>query len=605
VPRSRAGLLRRFPPLLAVLAALLIAVFVLPSSLSLHQANPTETEQFAPVPPSLHQAAQQVGNLSSLSLGLSPSLSNDGAGGNGPGGTGGSGTALAATPPTPPTPGGSGAEPDEYPCVGDRQTADPLSPPCVAYYNGNNGGSTYQGVTAKQVTVLIYVDPDDTATGTDDGEENETIYSGQYFDLSSQTAASPRTRDYARWMQYFNYHYATYNRHVNFWLYFSTCESGCSSGSPTAQTRESDAASNFAKLHPFAVITSSAQEFVGSYESYLAAKGVLVFGSQYMNDNSFYESYPAHIWDYLPTVQRQAEAFSSYVCDKVVHQPVVDSGNPGMQGKPRVLGLLTTTDQDFPEVIEYGALIKSEIQACGGVFRATGTFPVSNDAVPTTASPYAAQNMSTFLEDGVTTIIWAGGYENTQSTVAQSLDYFPEWIVAGDGENDRDSTASLEDPGEWQHAWMVTYETAYPAPDHQICYQAIRSVAPSIGGDADWACSTDAQYQDLRQLFTGIQVAGPELNPASIDEGFHAIPPIASTNPQVPACYYLVDDYTCTKDSVVEHWDPNVYATVDGSGVKGCYLMLSDGQRTIDGDAWPSGNIDAQYRPGDICNNYA
>src|SRR5437660_234977 len=34
-----------------------------------------------------------------------------------------------------------------YACVNGHQTADPLSPPCVASFSGDNGGATYQGVS--------------------------------------------------------------------------------------------------------------------------------------------------------------------------------------------------------------------------------------------------------------------------------------------------------------------------------------------------------------------------------------------------------------------------------------------------------------------------
>ena len=42
---------RKYPPLLALAVALLIALTVLPSSLNLPQSNPTETLEYAPVPP--------------------------------------------------------------------------------------------------------------------------------------------------------------------------------------------------------------------------------------------------------------------------------------------------------------------------------------------------------------------------------------------------------------------------------------------------------------------------------------------------------------------------------------------------------------------------
>ncbi|HEX9890000.1 MAG TPA: hypothetical protein VGA69_11015, partial [Nitriliruptorales bacterium] len=42
---------RRYPPLLGVLLATVMAVAVLPSALNVPQSNPTQTLEFAPVPP--------------------------------------------------------------------------------------------------------------------------------------------------------------------------------------------------------------------------------------------------------------------------------------------------------------------------------------------------------------------------------------------------------------------------------------------------------------------------------------------------------------------------------------------------------------------------
>ena len=45
-------------------------------------------------------------------------------------------------------------------CVGKppRQTEDPLAPPCVASFAGDNFGVTYQGVTKDEISVLFYFD---------------------------------------------------------------------------------------------------------------------------------------------------------------------------------------------------------------------------------------------------------------------------------------------------------------------------------------------------------------------------------------------------------------------------------------------------------------
>src|SRR5437764_1079832 len=98
---------------------------------------------------------------------------------------------------------------------------------------------------------------------------------------------------------------------------------------------------------------------------------------------------------------------------------------------------------------------------------------------------------------------------------------------------------------------MSTILDSPRCPTSRTCCEASRSVDSSTSlSDADvsqYACALI--YPHLRQLFTGIQVAGPQLTPQAMDEGFHAIPPHPSDVPTEPACFYGQHEYTCVKDS--------------------------------------------------------
>src|SRR4051812_32924222 len=140
---------RRYGPLAPVAIAFTLAAFVLPSALTLPQTNPTQTLEYAPVPPTDDSDSPPQGNLGSLGLGTTATES----------GVGGSVNAVGG-PPVAPVASGLGARPRTKHCVGTppRQTDDPLAPPCVAYFTGDNGGATTRGVTAQEVRVLVYAD---------------------------------------------------------------------------------------------------------------------------------------------------------------------------------------------------------------------------------------------------------------------------------------------------------------------------------------------------------------------------------------------------------------------------------------------------------------
>src|SRR4051812_7384113 len=66
----------RYPPLLTMLVALMLALFVPPSGLPLPQPTPSQTLEYAPFPPS-DDANPPAGNVATLGLGSSSSVAGD------------------------------------------------------------------------------------------------------------------------------------------------------------------------------------------------------------------------------------------------------------------------------------------------------------------------------------------------------------------------------------------------------------------------------------------------------------------------------------------------------------------------------------------------
>jgi len=600
--RAAASPSRRYPPLLIAVAATVVAVLILPSSLKLQQANPSETEQFAPVPPSDHPQANPVGNLTSLSLGSSSTLGLDGTGGTGPGGSGLSQQAPdaggLALPPVP----GAGTIPTEYDCVGDppRQTEDVMSPPCVAYYHGNNGGATTQGVTATTIRVILYDNDPQSIVG---GEGVQTPPFGSCVDLSKPPTTNEYWAQGARiWQLYFNYRYATYNRRVLFTICYAT-----NAMSPVAT--QADAAEEYARYKPFAdVILSGTLGSLGDvYVAAMAPHGVLSFGLGTELPVTDYTDYPGYVWTYQATLNLHAQQYASFVCSKVVGHPVSFGGNDTSSdkrlhnGQPRRLGILSTSDAAWPTDQEFAKLVTNDIRACGGDVVATAEFPVAGYLEPSDPSELtsADANMARFQQAGVTTIIWAEGLdEATDSIAAATLGYVPEWVLAGDGLIDDLVSSKYQNGTELGHFWATTANPLLGNFDTQPCYVAEHLTDPGLAyDDSTVPC---LEYEGLRQMFTGIQVAGPDLTPQSIDEGFHAIPSRVQATPQVPACFYLVNDYSCVKDAAAIWYDSSAISSY--SSTPGCWREANGGARYQAGQ-WPAGDVMTMKHPDDPCTN--
>ncbi|HEX9889333.1 MAG TPA: hypothetical protein VGA69_07630 [Nitriliruptorales bacterium] len=601
--RARGDWARRYAPLSGALVAVLLAVLVLPSALNVPQSNPTQTLEFAPIPPDdQDQPPPDTSNLESLSLGSSSSVIGDSRGGDGVG---------SDLPPPPQVPEGAGDKPVTKRCVGNppRQTEDPLAPPCVAHFAGDNGGATYMGVQADQIRVLFYWDGGFSDAVTSRGQEARPL--DECIDLV-ETPPDPDEHVYLRELRnlqlYFNARYQTYDRTVHFVLCFDP------TGTATPETRRADAALHLQNQRPFAVMPY-ASTFVDDYLEPMAAAGALVFAAPGGQRESYFQRYPGHIWGYLPSLEEQARLYSDYVCTQVVPYPVSFAGDGIEPGGDRVLGLLRSGDETLPKYMAFAALAKQEIEACGGEFEDERSFPVAESTSGTDAAnrpgtnnnTAAIANMQSFQQSGVTTVIWPQGMEAQHSRAAGRTGYEPEWVVAGDGFHDGFWNAQDQDQNVWhEHAWVVSPALLQGPVAEGPCYAAIMEANPD-SQDAAFVCAFYTWYEDLRQLFTGIQVAGPRLMPETVDKGFHAIPAIPSSDPSVPACFYRPGDYTCVKDGVAMWWDRDGRVpTAAGTDPRrpGCWRMVEGGLRHFAGD-WPAHDVPTAVRPDDPCNGYA
>jgi hypothetical protein len=322
---------------------------------------------------------------------------------------------------------------------------------------------------------------------------------------------------------------------------------------------------------------------------------VLNFGSFASRDADFFTRFPKLVWGYLPSLEEQARVFSGYVCTKVAGKPV-QSGGAAHRGQKRVYGLWSTSDPGRPELQALAEEVERRVADCGVTLAAKRTFPSAGFVQDNRYSPrYASEAVAEFEAKGVTTVIWPGGLETNLTKQSASAGYQPEFILLGDGVIETENSGKFQDRTVFDGAKVVTPQVLIANIRTAQCYLAYKEVSPDA---YDLEVQTDAcaMYANLRQLFTGIQVAGPRLGPTSVDAGFHAIPAIRSPRPDVPACFYNRDDYTCVKDAIVEHWDR------DGN-TDGCFRVTEGGRRYF-AEVWPAGNINDQERSDDPCNEY-
>ncbi|MHB8510258.1 MAG: hypothetical protein ACYDGR_16705 [Candidatus Dormibacteria bacterium] len=248
----RPGWARRLPPLVMGALALALMIAILPSSLHLPITGPGSQAEVAPVP---GQGNTQA-NLSQLGLADSGTV----------GGAGESAVADAGSPPTPAVdivgglPPGTNKVAQQAACVGNpaRQTEDPLSPPCVPFWQGDNGGVTSKGVTRSAITIILA----DARYGHD----------GDVYSDPPKTNDSPIDTTTRLLLRYFQSRFQTYGRTVR--LIMDRGPGQGTAGNPInfSATDQRD--------HPFAVITHST-DTDPNYISNAIKSGTMVFAGTY------------------------------------------------------------------------------------------------------------------------------------------------------------------------------------------------------------------------------------------------------------------------------------------------------------------------------------
>jgi hypothetical protein len=577
---------RKYPPLVALIIGVVIALAILPSALNLPQSNPQETVEYAPVPPN-DDSNNNNGNMSGLGLAGSASIGTE--------------FSVDDAPPARPTSGPPGHPRNaEIQCFGKnppRQTEDRLAPPCVAYFGSDNFGATYQGVTRDEIRVLFYLDGGILYVGGSD-PSTQGAPSSKCFDLFERP--DPKKTEHLTvkalrtWQTYFNSRFQTYRRKVHLYV--------CFSGGSTPENRRQDAQKHFNDIKPFATVLDLTEGSEDDYIRTMARKGVLNFGSFSVRPASLFQDFGKMIWSFLPSVEQQAESYASYVCQKLVPNPAA-LASPDFNGKKRKFGMVHTTDDGQPGLQLIADLVKQKVKACGAEMEEPdAVYSYCCIARGNTASTAGEEvDMARFRRDGVSTILWTGGINPHYGEAAQNIGYTPEWIILGDSIMDAPYPITFSDHASAfdGHAIAVTPQPWVPGLKQQQCYQAFRSVNKTYP-DSDLAYTCN-YYRDLFQLFVGIQVAGPRLGPTSVDQGFHSIPQRYDGTPEVPACFYLPGDYTCVKDAQVQIFDAS--SNAPGDSRPGCWRSIEGGKRYAPWK-WPAGNIDAQFGPNQPCSGY-
>jgi hypothetical protein len=563
---------QQWPPVFALGIVGVLFFLVLPNPLRIPQNNPAAQAEFAPVPGDRE-------NSGDANFGQVGEAGSDGVGAGGGDGFGGF--------PDPPPPPDFIYKPSNKKCIGDppRQTEDPLSPPCVPFFEGDNGGKTWEGVTAEEVLVVYYNDFNVKGDLTKPyrPSDDKPGYPAYYHQNHVKTVKAL--------LRYFQSRYQTYNRRVRLVGYAS------GGGLGTADSQRVSEMQRIAAMDPFAVVTLiENSQFIAPLAK---DHGIPLFGWNEDVPLETYEANRPYMWSFAPDQTTETVWSGEFICRKLRGRPARFTTDPLLLGKPRKFGLIFQNPQHSqrgPFLSQLAERLQAQVkESCNMTFDYVRMFSRQGDEE-------AGQMMAAMKTRDITTVVCYCIAQQTElhipkfQAAASGVGYYPEWYW--------DSTAAM-DHALWQqqygNASHRSFGTSYlwrQGPFNQShAYRAFQEQEP---GQIPNLRFNFEMYHTFLSLFSGLQGAGPILTPESIERGMFTFTWHRRDDPFVPTGGYGhsgacgmpggCSPYTFIHTGMAWWYDP--------SGVppgktepNGCIRVVEGGKRYF-GPDWPEGDDD-------------
>lgn len=460
--------------------------------------------------------------------------------------------------------GGAGAGADAGPAAvagcTDRPLqvpSDPYSPPCMTF-SGGNGGATATGVTPETVRVAVRIGS--FSNGMLDALSK--VAKAKIPDESPDVIA----RTVEGLTEYFNRTFQMYGRKLEVVIYDGKGDILKETTGGGQEGAEADALKVSQEIQAFADISAVSP----IYADALARRGVVNIGAPYMSREWLSQRRPFS-WSQFTDCTTIVESVGSYYAVKMAGKNA-DLAGGALKGQPRKVGIIAPENSWYQECVAGGVRI----------LNSAGVQPALNEKYRLDVnqmSIQAGEKLAKLKNAGITTVMCGCDplFLTFLTAKAKEQNYHPEWLVTGVALVDNDLIGSIMEPAQWSRAFGVSFAGAPQAAGQSLgyrAYKAVRPDEPSIG--------VDLIYNQLNLLAIGIQMAGPELTPATFEQGMFRYP--ARTGPS-GTWGFAPGDHSTSDDAREVFWNPAANSVQ--TRAPGTYVDPNGGKRFPIG-RWPT-----------------
>ncbi len=210
------------------------------------------------------------------------------------------------------------------------------APECYKPFTGDNGGETATGVTADTIKLVVYLP-----------QENDPILSFIYRQVGNTDTPTQVFESYQGYNELFSRYYETYGRNVELVRYDAT-------GNISDEVAATSDAETIARdIRPFAVL--GGPNLTEAFADTLAANKIACVSCTPGQPNQWYVDRAPYVWDIQKNTDQNLEMVAEYLGNRVANR-TAEFGGAEVNGKARKLGLVSLSPSAQADALRQGFL---------------------------------------------------------------------------------------------------------------------------------------------------------------------------------------------------------------------------------------------------------